>query len=78
MLIKDQLKVKYNLIDMDEYLLNNNQTGLESGSDGKIKTVLYSEENIEFLQQRDIKVFTDLIKVNKNNYNTAKTKMCLV
>ena len=66
MLIKNQLKEKYNLIDMDEYLLNNNQTGLELGADGKIKTVLYSEENIEFLQQRDIKVFTDLIKINKN------------
>jgi len=64
--LKNQLQKKYNLIDMDRYLLYNDETGLLAARDEKIKTILYSDENIEFLQQRDIKVFTDLIEVNKN------------
>ena len=64
---KELLQKKYNLIDMDQFVLGDRQPReLENATDKKVPTILYSEENIEFLQERDIKVFTDLIKLNKN------------
>ena len=66
-LIKDLLQKKYNLIDMDGYVLGNRQPKeLEKATNKKVQTVLYTEENIEFLLERDIKVFTDLVRINKN------------
>ena len=64
---KELLQKKYNLIDMDQFVLGDRQPNeLQNATVKKVPTILYSEENIEFLQERDIKVFTELVQLNKN------------
>ena len=59
--VKDILRKEYNLIDMDEIFLGKDQKQqFKLGLDKTIKTIFYTEENIEFFKNKDIQELKDM------------------
>lgn len=58
--IRDQLQKKYTLILMDDLVLE--RANIDLGSIANSPTILYSIENIEFFENRNIKKVKDLVR----------------